>query len=226
MFRKIKKDRNMQDNYLKKIYIKLFFLFIFVVFLLFVPAGSFKYWNGYVALIIIFIPVGIFIYLLFNQNPYLIKQNFNFRKIFRKQDSIFNMMIIDIVAGFLMAGFDFRFTLTKNYPVWIYIQAFVIFILAYVIVGSSLKENRFFTRTVFDAGLYGVVRHPTYSALILTFLSLPLILGSLWSFLIFLLFPVLIIFKIKKEEKILKEDIYGYAEYMSRVKYRLIPFIW
>ena len=199
---------------------------LFVIFLLFVPAGSCKYWNGYVAIVLIFVPFAIFLYFLFNQNPYLMKQNFNLRKIFRKQDSIFNLMIIDIVSGFLMAGFDFRFNLTKNYPVWIYIQAFVIFIIAYVIVGSSLKENRFFTRTVFDAGLYGVVRHPTYSALILTFLSLPLILGSLWSFLIFLFFPVLIILKIKKDEKILKEDIYGYAEYMNRVKYRLIPYIW
>lgn len=216
----------MEDNFSSKVYLRIGLLFIFTAFLLIISSGSFSYWNAWIVLGFIFIPLCILCSILIKKNPFFLKQNLDFHRIIKRQDNITFIIVLIIIAGLLVSGLDYRFKLTKNFPLWIYIQAFIIFCLSYLIIYESLKENRFFTRTVFDVGLYGVIRHPTASAAILFFLSIPLILNSFFAFLIYLIIPFLIIKKINKDEMILSEEIYGYEEYKKRVKYKIIPLIY
>lgn len=137
------------------------------------------------------------------------------------------------ICGFILAGLDFRFK-WLILPEWLSITAAVVFLLGYLLYAEVLRENTYLSRTVeiqenqkvIDTGLYGVVRHPMYLSTLLLFLSMPLVLGSLFSFIIFLIYPVIIIKRIKNEEQVLEKGLEGYSEYKKRVKYRLFPFIW
>ena len=137
------------------------------------------------------------------------------------------------ICGFIVSGLNYRFEWVIL-PKWIVFMATVIFLLAYVLYAEVLRENMYLSRIievqenqkVIDTGLYGIVRHPMYSSTILLFLSIPLVLGSLFSFLIFLLYPIIIVKRIKNEEQVLEQGLKGYLEYKKKVKYRLIPFIW
>ena len=137
------------------------------------------------------------------------------------------------ILGFIVAGLDFKYSWSKL-PKSVVIVATVVFLLAYLLYAKVLRENEYLSRTikteenqrVIDTGLYGIIRHPMYASSILLFLSMPLILGSLYSFLIFLLYPFIIARRIKLEEEFLKRELSGYKEYIHKVKYKLIPFVW
>ena len=137
------------------------------------------------------------------------------------------------ISGFIVAGLNYRFK-WLILPRWIIVISTIIFLFAYVLYAEVLRENAYLSRIVeiqenqkvIDTGLYGIVRHPMYSSTILLFLSIPLVLGSLFSFLIFLVYPVIIVKRIKNEEQVLEQGLEGYSEYKKKVKYRVIPFIW
>ena len=137
------------------------------------------------------------------------------------------------LSGFIIAGLDFRFGWSNLPKAVMWISA-AVFLLAYVLYAEVLRENTYLSRTievqenqkVIDTGLYGIVRHPMYSVTVLLFLSMPLVLGSVYSFIIFLIYPLLIIKRIRNEEKVLEKELKGYTEYKKKVRYRLIPFIW
>ena len=201
--------------------------------LLFLPAGTFAFFGGWLLIGILFVPMlGAGIVMMF-RNPELLKKRLNAKETEKEQDTVVKLSGLMFVAEFVVAGLDFRFEwfpLAKT----IQIIAAVIFILAYILYAEVLHENTYLSRTievqkdqkVIDTGLYGIVRHPMYSSTLLLFLVLPLVLGSLFSFLIFLSYPFIITKRIKNEEKFLEKNLNGYREYKRKVKYRLIPFIW
>ena len=149
------------------------------------------------------------------------------------QNLVIKLSGIMFLAGFIVAGLDYRFGWFQL-PMGVSIGGAVAFLLAYLMYAEVLRENTYLSRTikvregqkVVDTGLYSVVRHPMYSATLLLFLSMPIVLGSLWSLIIFLAYPLIIAKRIKGEEEFLEKELEGYADYRNRVKYRLIPFIW
>ena len=167
------------------------------------------------------------------KNPKLPASRLDVKEKQKEQGVVIKLSGLMFVTGFILAGLDYRFKWLQLPPIVSYI-AIGSFILGYIMWAIVLKQNTYLSRTikveagqnVIDKGLYGVVRHPMYFATIILFLSMPLILGSLVSFFVFLLYPILIIFRIINEEKYLEENLIGYAEYKKKVKYRLIPFIW
>lgn len=167
------------------------------------------------------------------KNPYLLSKRLDSKEKQSEQKSVIKLSGLMFIAGFITAGLDFRFKWLVL-PNWIPFAAAVVFLAGYAMYAEVLRENTYLSRTVevqenqkiIDTGLYGLVRHPMYLATLLMFLSMPLILGSLISFVIFLFYPVFIAMRIKNEEKVLEQGLEGYTEYKNKVRYRLIPFIW
>jgi protein-S-isoprenylcysteine O-methyltransferase Ste14 len=167
------------------------------------------------------------------KNPSLLEKRLNGKEKESEQKSVVALSGIMFIAGFVAAGLNYRFD-WWILPDWCVIAASVVFLLSYVMYAEVLRENTYLSRTVevqedqkvIDTGLYGIVRHPMYSATIIMFLSIPLILGSLIAFLIFLAYPLLIVLRIGNEEEVLEKGLEGYPEYKKKVKYRIIPFIW
>ncbi|MBR2877998.1 MAG: isoprenylcysteine carboxylmethyltransferase family protein [Clostridia bacterium] len=201
--------------------------------LIFLPAGTFAFANGWLLMGILFIPMFAAGIVMMFKNPELLKKRLNAKEEQREQKAVVALSGIMFIAGFIVAGLTFRFG-WYTLPKWAVITAVVVFIAGYIIYAEVLRENTFLSRTievqenqtVIDTGLYGIVRHPMYSASLILFLSMPVILGSLYSFLIFLVYPFIIVKRIKNEEKLLEKELDGYTEYIKKVKYRLIPFIW
>ena len=167
------------------------------------------------------------------KNPQLLQKRLNAKEKQSEQNLVIELSGLMFLTGFILAGLNFRlkwYTLPKS----VSIGAAIVFLLAYLLYAEVLRENTYLSRTieiqqdqkVIDTGLYGIVRHPMYSATLLLFLSMPLILGSLYSFIIFLAYPFIITMRIKNEEALLENELNGYREYKKKVKYRLIPFIW
>lgn len=206
---------------------------ILVGVLLFVPAGSFAYWNAWLFMGILFIPMFIAGLVLIRKNPQLLQKRLDAREKESEQKSVVALSGLMFLAGFIVAGLDWRFGWTYM-PGWVAWAAAGLFLLAYLLYAEVLRENTYLSRTievqedqkVIDTGLYGIVRHPMYMATLMLFLSMPLVLGSLYSFLIFLLYIPIIAKRIGNEEKVLEEGLPGYIEYKQKVKYRVIPFIW
>ena len=201
--------------------------------LVFLPAGTFRFWNGWLLMAVLFLPMLVLgIYLLLKR-PALLEQRLKSKETQRKQNLVVKLSGLMFIVGFILAGLDFRFRWTLL-PDWVSYLAAAIFLLAYLLYAEVLRENPWLSRTVevqeeqtvVSTGLYGIVRHPMYSATLLLFLSMPLILGSLLSFLVFLAYPVIIAKRIRNEEALLKADLPGYAAYRQKVRWRLIPFIW
>ncbi len=167
------------------------------------------------------------------KNPELLKSRLDAKEKQKEQDLVVKLSGLMFLAGFIVAGLGFRFN-WYSLPKGVVIVASVIFIIAYILYAEVLRENTYLSRTiqvqenqkVIDTGLYGLVRHPMYSATLLLFLSMPLVLGSIYSFCIFLVYPFIIAKRIKHEEELLEKELIGYSEYKEKVKYRLIPFIW
>lgn len=201
--------------------------------LLFIPAGSIQYWNAWLLLAALFIPMLIVGIVLAIKKPNLLRKRLNANEKEDEQKSVLRLGALMFVAGLVIAGLDYRYQ-WLILPKWLVIASTVLFLFAYLLYTEVLRENIYLSRTieiqedhkVIDTGLYSIVRHPMYTATILLFLSMPLVLGSLFSFLIFLAYPIIIIKRIKNEEDVLEKSLEGYSEYKKNVKYRLLPFIW
>ena len=201
--------------------------------LIFIPANSLKYWNGWLFMGLLFIPMFIAGIILLFKNPELLKSRLNAKEKEQEQKEVLIYSSIMFITGFIVSGLNYKYKWIEL-PNIIVIISSIIFIIAYILYAEVLRENTFLSRTievkdnqkVIDTGLYGIVRHPMYAITIILFLSMPLILNSLISFIIFLMYPFIIIKRIKNEEEVLEKELKGYKEYKQKVKYRLIPFIW
>ena len=199
---------------------------------LFLSAGSFGYWNAWLFMGILFIPMFIAGLILTKKNPYLLEKRLNAKEEQSEQKTVIALSGIMFLVGFVVAGLDYRFQWIKL-PEWLVIVGAVVFLTAYGLYAEVLRENTYLSRTVevqenqkvIDTGLYGIVRHPMYAVTLILFLSMPIVLGSVISFIVFLAYPFIIAGRIKNEEKVLEEGLAGYKEYKQKVKYRLIPFI-
>ena len=201
--------------------------------LIFLPAGTLRFPNGWLLMALLFVPMlgaGIVMML---RDPALLEKRLNAKEKQGEQKEVVWGSGLMFIAAFVLAGLNFRFGWLRL-PDWAVWAASVLFLLAYLMWGEVLRENAWLSRTVevqegqrvVDHGLYGVVRHPMYSASVLLFLSMPLVLNSPLSFLVMLCYLPLIAKRIRNEEKLLRKELPGYEEYAERVKYRLIPFIW
>lgn len=213
--------------------VKLFLGLIIVSLLLFLPAGSVYYWNAWIFICVLFIPMFIAGIILLWRSPDLLAKRLNSKEKETEQKQVILLSSLMFVGGFIVAALDFRHSWSKL-PDWIMITSVVVFLISYGLYAEVIRENAYLSRTievqenqkVIDTGLYGIVRHPMYFATIFLFLSIPLILGSIYAFIIFLMYPLLIIKRIRNEEIVLREGLNGYIEYTQKVKYRLIPYIW
>ncbi len=201
--------------------------------LVFVPAGTLAYPQGWLFLGILFVPMFLAGIVMMAKNPQLLRKRLKAKEQQGDQRRIIKLSGLMFLAGFVLAGLSFRFSWLLL-PRWVSYAASVVFLGAYLLYAEVLRENTYLSRTievqkgqkVIDTGLYGIVRHPMYSATMLLFLSMPLVLGSLLSFGVFLCYPVLIAQRIRGEEQLLEAELPGYAEYRKKVKYRLLPFVW
>lgn len=201
--------------------------------LIFLPAGTLSFWKGWLLIGALFIPMFIAGVFMMMKNPALLQKRLNAKEKQKEQGIVLLLSGIMFIGGFIVAGLNFRFAWFVL-PSAVSIAATAVFLLAYTLYGEVLRENAYLSRTievqenqkVIDTGLYGIVRHPMYSATILLFLSIPLILGSVFAFVIFLAYPFIIVMRIQNEERFLKENLLGYDAYCKKIKYRLIPFIW
>lgn len=206
---------------------------IVIAFLLFASSGTLEYWNAWLFMGMFFIPMLVVGIVLMVKNPDLLRKRLNAKENETEQKRVIMLGGAMFFCGFIVAGLDYRFGWV-DLPTWVSIIAAIIFLLAYVMYAEVLRENTYLSRTVevqehqkvIDTGLYGIVRHPMYSAAIFLFLSMPLVLGSLFAFLVFLIYPILLVKRIKNEEHVLEEGLEGYSDYKKRVKYRVIPFVW
>lgn len=221
----------------KELFIQAILKFVFGVILVgvlvFAPAGTISFWNGWLFMGILFIPMfGAGIVMMF-KNPYLLEKRLDAKEKRGEQSMVIKLSGLMFLAGFIVAGLNYCFG-WHMLPKEVSIGAAVAFLIAYLVYAEVLRENTYLSRTievqenqkVISTGLYGIVRHPMYSATLLLFMAMPLVLGSAISFIIFLAYPIIISKRIKDEEELLSEELEGYAEYKKKVKYRLIPFVW
>ena len=206
---------------------------LLIAILLFVPAGTLKYSNGWLFIALLFIPMFIAGIITFVKSPELLKRRLNGKEEEGEQKTVILISGIMFLLSFIIAGLNFRFRWFKL-PQTAIIIASLLFLMGYIMYAEVMRENVYLSRTVevsenqkvVDRGLYGIVRHPMYTSTILLFLSMPLILDSIFSFAIMLIYPIIITYRIKNEEKVLERELEGYREYKQKVKYKIIPFIW
>lgn len=213
--------------------VKFFSGLVIISALLFIPAWTLLYWQAWLLIAILFIPMFAAGIVMMIKNPSLLKKRLNAKEEQSEQKTVVALSGIMFLAAFVSAGLNFRFgwiILPDNVT---YISA-VIFLIAYVLYAEVMRENEYLSRTievqenqkVIDTGMYGIVRHPMYFTTVLLFLSMPLVLGSVISFAVMLFYFPIIIKRILNEEEVLEKGLSGYREYKKKVKYRLIPFIW
>ncbi|MBR3403425.1 MAG: isoprenylcysteine carboxylmethyltransferase family protein [Parasporobacterium sp.] len=201
--------------------------------LLFLPAGSFAYWQGWLLIGILFVPMFFAGLVMLKRNPELLQKRLRDREEQNEQKAVIFMSGLMFLAAFIVAGLNFRFQWIVM-PSWICVAAAVLFLLGYLLYAEVLRENVWLSRTVevqenqkvIDTGLYGIVRHPMYLSTLILFLSMPLVLGSVISFVITLLYIPLIARRIRNEEQVLEAGLQGYTQYKKKVKYKVIPFVW
>ena len=206
---------------------------VLVGLLLFLPAGTLNWFGGWLFMAILFIPMFCAGVVMMIKNPGLLASRLDAKEKRGKQSIVVKLSGLMFLCGFIVAGLGVRFDWFML-PTPVCIGGAVVFIVAYILYAEVLRENTYLSRTievqegqkVIDTGLYGIVRHPMYSVTLLLFLSMPIVLGSIWAFLIFLVYPFIIAARLLDEEKFLEEELEGYREYKQKVKYRLIPFIW
>ena len=201
--------------------------------LLFLTAGSFSYWQAWLLLGILFIPMFGAGLVMMKKSPELLRKRLNVKETEDEQKLVIFFSGLMFLDAFLLAGLTYRYGWIRL-PGWVSYLAAVLFLLAYVLYAEVLRENAYLSRTievqedqkVIDTGLYGIVRHPMYMATLLLFLAMPLVLGSIFSFLVMLCYIPLIARRIRNEEQVLEKGLAGYTEYKKRVKYKVIPRIW
>ena len=222
-------DKQLLGQSLFRIILGLFVIGI----LLFLPAGTFRYWQGWLLICILFVPMTVAGLLLFVKNPELLRKRINAKEKEAEQKTVVSISGFLFIAAFIVAGLARRFGwfMLPDWAVWV---SAAVFLASYIMYAEVLRENTYLSRIievqegqkVIDTGLYGIVRHPMYSATTILFLAMPLVLGSPLSFLIMLGYIPVIMKRIRNEEAVLEEGLEGYREYKQRVKYRLIPFVW
>lgn len=201
--------------------------------LIFIPAGTFAYAYGWLLMGLLFAPMLIAGFVMYFSSPAFLAKRLDAKEKQATQKGVLAFSGLMFIAGFVVAGLDFRFGWSQM-PVWVIITASVLFLVAYALYAEVMRENAYLSRTikveegqkVVDTGLYGIVRHPMYMATILLFLMIPLVLGSWYALIVFAFYPAIIVVRLKDEEALLTRELPGYAEYRQRVKYRIIPFVW
>lgn len=201
--------------------------------LIFLPAGTLHYAKGWLFMALLFIPMLGAGFVMLAKSPDLLKKRLDAKEKQAAQKGVLAFSGLMFIGGFVVAGLDFRYG-WSHIPTVVTIIASLLFLLAYLLYAEVLRENAYLSRTirveegqtVVDTGLYGIVRHPMYSATLLLFLAMPLILGSWYALVVFAFYPVIIVVRLKDEERLLTQELQGYAEYKQKVKYRLLPFIW
>ena len=201
--------------------------------LIFLPAGTLAFFNGWLLMGILFVPMFCAGIVMMFKNPELLKSRLDAKEKQKGQSMVVKLSGLMFLAGFIVAGLGFRFHWFAL-PQSVAIGGAVVFLVAYILYAEVLRENTYLSRTiqvqenqkVIDTGLYGIVRHPMYSVTLLLFLAMPIVLGSIYSFIIFLAYPFILVRRIKGEEEFLEKELDGYREYKQKVKYRLIPFVW
>ncbi len=213
--------------------LKFVFGVVVIGILIFLPAGTFDYWNAWLFMGILFIPMFFAGIVLMIKNPKLLEKRLRAKEQQPEQSLVIKLTGLMFVMGFVIAGLNFRFQwiVLPDWALWV---SAIIFLLSYLLYAEVLRENVYLSRTVevqdgqkvIDTGLYRIVRHPMYSVTIILFLSMPLVLGAVISFAIFLTYPIIIAKRIRNEEAVLEKGLEGYAEYKKKVKYKVIPFVW
>ena len=206
---------------------------ILVGVLIFIPAGTLAFTQGWIFMGILFIPMFIAGVIMLCKSPDLLRSRLDAKEKQKDQSIVVKLSGLMFLVGFIVAGLGIRFE-WYVLPMGVTVCAAIVFIAGYILYAEVLRENTYLSRTievqdnqkVIDTGLYAIVRHPMYSATILLFLAMPLVLGSVFSFIIFLAYPFIIIKRLKGEEEFLEKELEGYSEYKQKVKYRLIPFVW
>ena len=206
---------------------------IIICILIFIPAGTVNYPNGWLFIALLFIPMFFAGIIMLFKSPDLLRRRLNAKEEEDEQKTVILISGIIFLLAFILAGLNFRFVWFKL-PTVVIIIASVIFLIAYIMYAEVLRENEYLSRTVevsenqkvVDSGLYGIVRHPMYTSTIFLFLSMPLVLDSIFSFVVMLVYPIIIIFRIRNEEKVLENELIGYKEYKEKVKYKLVPYLW
>ena len=206
---------------------------ILVGLLLFLPAGTFAYPQGWLLMGILFVPMCIAGLIMMKKSPELLRKRLNVREEQAEQKTVIALSGLMFLASFIIAGLNFRFGWIRL-PLWVSYAAALLFLAGYVLYAEVLRENVWLSRTVevqenqkvIDTGLYGIVRHPMYMSTLILFLAMPLVLGSVISFVIMLLYIPIIAKRIRNEEQVLENGLEGYAEYRKRVRYKVIPFVW
>ena len=206
---------------------------LIVSFLLFLPAGTLRYPQGWLLMGILFVPMFAAGLVMLKKNPELLKKRLNVKEEETEQKEVILLSAVMFLAAFVLAGLSFRFGWWML-PFPVSIIAAIVFLASYALYAEVLRENTYLSRTievqedqkVIDTGLYGIVRHPMYMATVFLFLAMPLVLGSVISFVIMLCYIPIIAKRIRNEEKVLTEGLQGYEKYKRKVKYRLVPFIW
>ena len=201
--------------------------------LLFLPAGTLHWWNAWLLMAVLFVPMLIAGLVMLFKAPELLRRRLNAKERQTEQKGVIAWSGLLFIAAFLLAGFGFHFGWYMLPRAWCLLSAGV-FLLGYALFGEVLRENEYLSRTVevtegqrvVSTGLYGVVRHPMYFATLLMFLSMPLILGSVYGFLVMLAYLPVLAARIRGEEALLERELKGYSEYKQKVRYRLIPHIW
>ncbi len=206
---------------------------ILVGLLLFLPAGTFAYPQGWLLMGILFVPMFIAGLIMMKKSPELLRKRLNVKEEQAEQKAVIALSGLMFLASFIVAGLNFRFGWIRL-PLWVSYAAALLFLAGYVLYAEVLRENVWLSRTVevqenqkvIDTGLYGIVRHPMYMSTLILFLAMPLVLGSVISFVIMLLYIPIIAKRIRNEEQVLENGLEGYAEYRKRVRYKVIPFVW
>ncbi|MBE6943179.1 MAG: isoprenylcysteine carboxylmethyltransferase family protein [Ruminococcaceae bacterium] len=201
--------------------------------LIFLPAGTLAYTYGWLFIALLFVPMLIAGFVMLHKFPDFLKKRLDVKEKQAAQKGVLAFSGLMFIAGFVVAGLDFRFGWSKM-PDWVVIAASVLFLVAYALYAEVMRENAYLSRTVkveegqkvVDTGLYGIVRHPMYAVTVLLFLMIPLVLGSWYALIAFAFYPAIIIVRLRDEEKLLTRELPGYAEYKQKVRYRIIPFIW
>jgi len=217
----------------KKIAVRLFMVPLIYAVLLFLPAGTFDYWQVYVYFAVLLGPMFFVVRYFLKNDPEFLEHRMNMREKEREQKTIVSASAVLYVIGFLLPGFDRRYG-WSDIPVPIVIVADILVMASYIFIVYVFKENRYASRvieiqkeqTVISTGPYGVVRHPMYSGTIVMFLSTPVALGSYWALIPFAMVMAALVFRILNEEKVLSEQLAGYKEYCEKVRYRLVPYVW
>ena len=212
---------------------KFFCGFLLVGALIFWPAGTLAFGKGWILMGLLFGPMFVAGLVMLKRSPDFLAKRLDAKEKQAAQKGVLAFAGLMFIAGFVVAGLDFRFGWSQM-PVWVIITASVLFLGAYALYAEVMRENAYLSRTVkveegqtvVDTGLYGIVRHPMYAVTILLFLMMPLVLGSWYAVIAFAFYPVIMIVRIQDEEKLLTRELPGYAEYKQKVKYRIIPFIW